>query len=286
MPKISDLNISLFSDISNEDSLLFVDSETSSTKQIKLKDLIKVIADSLDLKLKKDIGADLPKPIYGASQKTCGVPVSVSAMASDVAVDNFSVSPSEILLNFQYNTYNLPNRFVVVAEKESFYSGSKEETRELLYDTRDEVSGSATISLCKPAGFTSVKVYIMSSAKSSYTYTLSCTTNSCLFQTSKQFNVTPTPSSTPIASPTPTPSSRNAGYVAVSLTPSVTATQTATPSVTPSISPTITPSNSVGATSTPTPTASPAVTSTPTPTTSSLVTASPTPTPTESTAAP
>jgi hypothetical protein len=275
MPKISELAISQALDITNEDLLVVVDSETNGTKKIRIGDFIQVVASALGIELSEDAGGSfLPQDrIPFPSKQTCGTAVTRTGTALKRAYgDTYDVNAGAITITLAYNTYGIANRFTVIAEKDSFLgtdNSAQEVFREVLFDTAEEITDTSTITICKPVGATRVVVYVTSTHASSHTYTLTCTDTECEVSRAS-LPVTPTPTSTPAPTPTVTPTSRSAGYIAA--TPTATTTPTPTISVTPTISPTI----SV------TPTVTPTVSVSPTPTISVTPSVTPTLTPTTS----
>ncbi len=275
MPKISELAIAQALDITNEDLLVVVDSETNGTKKIRIGDFIQVVASALGIDVKEDASAGLlpQDKVPFPTKQTCGTTVTRTGTDLKRAYgDSYDVSPGEITITLAYNTYGIANRFTVIAETDSFLgldNTAQEVSREILFDTTEEITDVSTITICKPKGASRVVVYVTSTHASSHTYTLTCTDTQCVVATTP-LPVSPTPTSTPAPTPTVTPTSRNAGYIAA--TPTATTTPTPTISVTPTISPTI----SV------TPTVTPTVSVSPTPTISVTPSVTPTLTPTTS----
>lgn len=251
MPKISELDLASALNVSNDDLLVLVDHETSSTRKIKVIELAAVIANILDIPLKKNVGEDLLTSYPLPRNRTLGTEVSVNGMSSTKLVDNYSVSEDSGQYTFTYTTHSLPNRFIVVAEtphiQNSVYNT-------VLFDTSAEITGSSTVTLCKPAGATKIKVYISSKTQSSFVYTLSDNETDCVIAVTS-IPSSPTPTETPIVTPTPSPTAVDDGWIEA--TPTVTPTITTTPSVTPSNTPTNTPTISLSATTTPTATVTP-----------------------------
>lgn len=245
MPKISELDLANALNVSNDDLLVLVDSETSSTRKIKVIELAAVIANILDIPLKKNIGEDLLTSYPLPRNRTLGTQVSVKGMPTAKLLDNYSVSEDSRQYTFTYNTYNLPNRFIVVAESPHIQNSVY---NTILFDTSSEITGSSTVTLCKPAGATAIKIYISSQTQSSFSYTLTDNKTDCVIAVTS-IPSSPTPTETPIVTPTPSPTAVNDGWIEA--TPTVTPTVTTTPSVTPSNTPTI----SLSATPTSTPTA-------------------------------
>ena len=275
MPKISELAIAQALDITNDDLLVVVDSENNGTKKVKIGDFIQVVASALGIDVKEDAGASLlpQDKVPFPSKQVCGTEVTRTGTALKRAYgDTYDVSAGEITITLAYNTYGIANRFTVIAETDSFLgldNTAQQVSREVLFDTTEEITDNSTITICKPKGATRVVVYVTSTHASSHTYTLTCTDTQCVVATTP-LPVSPTPTSTPAPTPTVTPTPRTGGYIAA--TPTATTTPTPTISVTPTISPTI----SV------TPTITPTISVSPTPTISVTPTVTPTLTPTPS----
>ena len=267
MPKISELAVAQILDISNDDLLVIVDKQTSTTKKIAIKDFAYVIAEILNIDIEKDAGVDNPIANPDIVDRTCGDTVSPSSPGV-MNIDKYTVSPDEISLTFTYQAFSLSKSFSIVAESDSYTDGSPATHREFLYSAKG-VSGGETIEICKPVGFNRVLVYVESPSASTYEYTLTCTDTACTIDPTS-IAASPTPTSTPAPTPTVTPTARDAGYIAA--TP--TATTTPTPTVTPTV--TVTPTISITPSVTPTISITPSITSSPTPT------KTPTPTPSPS----
>ena len=257
MPKISELSIAQSLDISNDDLLVIVDSETSTTRKIAIKDFAKVIAQILNITVDNDAGSNNPAPKPQPVEQVCGQ--TITRLNPDpLHIDAYTVSANEISLTFAYNTYNIGNRFTVIAESTSFVDAT-ETYREVLFDTNDEVVANTSVTLCKPKGATKIVVYVKSGSSSSHSYTLTCTNNACSVSTTP-IALTPTPTATPQVTPTVTPTLRDSGYIEA--TPTATPTSSPTPSITPSITPSTTPTISITPSTTPTISVTPSTTPT------------------------
>ncbi len=168
-------------------------------------------------------------------------------------VDSYSVTAAESLLTLEYDSFTLPNRYIVTAvNTNESYGARKSEI--VIFDTYHEVTGTQSVNICKPAGYDRVTVAIKSKRGNSFEYTLTDTGTSCSV-TPTPLSVTPTVTPTSFATPTPTSTPR--------VTPNA---PTATPTVTPtsSVTPTVTPTSSVTPTTSVTPTVTPTKTPTPT----------------------
>ena len=220
MPKISELEIANALDVNNDDLLVIVDRATSTTRQLPIREFAKVIANILNINIENDAGGNLAESVPDPIRRTCGTMVSRDYMPYKVLVDEYEVTADSVLLELSYNTFNIGNRITVVGESASG-AGIK------LYDTGREIStGNATIniSICKPLGINTIKVYIRSEALASYEYVLTCTTTACDYVPTITPNITPTCSATPPATPDSTPN------FTLTPTPTVTPTPSATSS--------------------------------------------------------
>ena len=259
MPKISELSIAETLDVSNEDLLILVDKNTNETRKITVGDFIQVIAHMLGVSVRDDAEDANVNDYPRTSTQTCGQTVTRTNPQYKIYGDQYEVSDDAIELTFAYNAYSIASRFVVVARTENSVGGY---TDRILFDT-GMVSGSDTVTLCKPVNANKVVVFISSDVSSSHSYTLTCTDTACNIEPT-QIPVTPTPTSTPAPTPTVTPTSRSLGYIAA--TPTSTTTPTPTPSITPSITPTISVTPSITPTISVTPSITPTITQTTTPT--------------------
>lgn len=171
-------------------------------------------------------------------------------------VDVYTVTSEESIIQLAYDSFTLPNRYVVKAVNSNEDYGSEEATV-IIFDTYHEVTGAKTVNICKPEGYNKVTVTISSARGNSFEYTLTDTGTSCSV-TPTPVPVTPTVTPTSFATPTPTSTPRVTPN-APTATPTVTPTSSVTPTVTvtSSVTPTNTPTVSVTPTKTPTPTVTP-----------------------------
>ena len=171
-------------------------------------------------------------------------------------VDSYSVTSTESILTLAYDSFALPNRYIVTAVNTNQQYGSAE-SEVVIFDTYHEVTGAKTVNMCKPSGYDRVRVQIKSERGNSFEYTLTDTGTACSVSPTS-IPVTPTVTPTSFATPTPTSSPRVTPN-APTATPTVTPTSSVTPTVTPtsSVTPTVTTTSSVTPTKTPTPTVTP-----------------------------
>lgn len=174
-------------------------------------------------------------------------------------VDVYTVTSAESIIELAYDSFSLPNRYIVKAVNTNEDYGSEEATV-TIFDTYHEVTGAKTVKICKPSGYNKVTVTISSARGNSFEYTLTDTGTSCSV-TPTPVPVTPTVTPTSFATPTPTSTPRVTPN-APTATPTVTPTSSVTPTVTvtSSVTPTVTPTSSVTPTVTPTKTPTPTVT--------------------------